>query len=207
VQVHGASVRCWTAAPGSSSRSPLLTLYYDYVSAPAAVAVLRLQRLADEGANVAFSGIDVLGLELTIPATLDQLEEVAAARAAVRELGLDLQRPTRRPPTLPAHLVGEVAVAHGVGASWRETCLRAYWEHGADLADEAVLRDLAVAAGLPDEVVLEALADQDRRRQLRQRMLVARSRGVGGVPVLEVAGGTFVSADLPEGDLRQLAAL
>jgi predicted DsbA family dithiol-disulfide isomerase len=177
------------------------------VSAPAAVAVLRLQRLADEGATVAFTGIDVLGLELTIPATLDQLEGVAVARRAARELGLDLQRPTRRPPTLPAHLVGEVAVVHGVGASWRETCLRAYWERGADLADEVVLRELAAAAGVPADAVLEALADRDRRRQLRQRMLVARSRGVGGVPVLEVAGGTFVPADLPDGDLRQLAAL
>jgi predicted DsbA family dithiol-disulfide isomerase len=177
------------------------------VSAPAAVAVLRLQRLADEGAAVAFTGIDVLGLELTIPATLDQLEGVEVARPAARELGLDLQRPSRRPPTLPAHLVGEVAAAHGVGASWRETCLRAYWERGADLADEAVLRELATAARVPADGVVEALADRDRRRQLRQRMLVARSRGVGGVPVLEVAGGTFVPADLPDADLRQLAAL
>jgi predicted DsbA family dithiol-disulfide isomerase len=177
------------------------------VSAPAAVAVLRLQRLAAEGMAVAFAGIDVLGLELTIPATLDQLEGVEAARAAAEVLGLDLHRPTRRPPTLPAHLVGEVAAEHGVGASWRETCLRAYWERGADLADEAVLRELARTVGAPADAVDAALADRDRRRQLRQRMLVARSRGVGDVPVLEVAGGTFVPADLPEADLRQLAAL
>jgi predicted DsbA family dithiol-disulfide isomerase len=177
------------------------------VSAPAAVAVLRLQQLADEGVAVAFAGIDVLGLELTIPATLDQLEGVEAARTAAAGLGLDLRRPTRRPPTLPAHLVGEVAVEHGVGASWRATCLRAYWERGADLADEAVLHELARTAGAPADAVTAALADRDRRRQLRQRMLLARSRGVGDVPVLEVTGGTFVPADLPDKELRQLAAL
>jgi predicted DsbA family dithiol-disulfide isomerase len=171
------------------------------------VAVLRLQRLADQGAAVAFTGIDVLGLEISIPATLDQLEGVEVARPAARALGLDLQRPSRRPPTLPAHLVGEVAAAHGAGAAYRESCLRAYWERGEDLADGSVLRGLASAVGVPADAAVEALADRDRRRQLRQRMLVARSRGVGGVPVLEVAGGTFVAADLPESDLRQLAAL
>jgi predicted DsbA family dithiol-disulfide isomerase len=171
------------------------------------VAVLRYQRLVDEGAVVEFAGIDVLGLELAIPVTLDQLEGIDGSRAAALELGLVLRRPSRRPPTLAAHLVGEVATDQGVGASWRERCLRAYWEEDADLGEDEVLRELAGDAGVRPDDVAEALADRARRTRLRQRMLVTRGRGVGGVPVLEVVGGTFVPADLPDDDLRRLAAL
>lgn len=184
----------------------MLVLHFDYPSAAATVAVLRLQRLADEGAEVRFVGFDVLGLELAIPATLDQLEEHARYRSRALELGLALQRPTRRPPTIGAHLVGEVADAHGLGASWRWACLVAYWTEGADLGAAGTLRTLAVAAGLPDDEVAEVLADRGRRTALRARMLEARSRGIGGVPVLEHAG-TLLSAELPDEDLRALAAL
>jgi 2-hydroxychromene-2-carboxylate isomerase len=197
----------YAARPPSSARSLLLVLHFDYVSAPAAVAVLRLQRFVDEGATIHFAGIDVLGLDTAIPVTLDQLEGIERARRPAAELGVDLRRPASRPPTLSAHLVGELADDAGVGASWRERCLRAYWELGSDLGDEDVLLELAEAAGVPSAAVAARLVDRRRRLQLRQRMLTARGRGIGGVPVLEVAGGTFVPADLPDAALRELAML
>jgi hypothetical protein len=203
-QVHRVSVRSPTVVLPEAT---LLLLHFDYVSAPAAVAVLRLQRLADEGMPVAFSGLDVLGLDAAIPATLDQLEGVQRAAAAARSVGLELRRPSVRPPTLAAHLVGDLATLRGVGASWRERCLRAYWEEGGDLGDDRVLAELADGAGLDPSEVTGLLSDRGRRVQARQRMLASRSRGIGDVPVLEVPGGTFVPADLPDGDLRALAAL
>jgi predicted DsbA family dithiol-disulfide isomerase len=169
--------------------------------------VLRLQRLADEGADVRFSGVDVLGLEVAVPVTLDQLASLDAVRDRAASLGLALRRPALRPPTLSAHLVGELADAQGVGASWRLRCLRAYWEEGADLGDHDLLLALAAEAGLDGPGVAANLEDRERRGTLRRRMVRDRSRGIGGVPVLETSGGTFVPADLADADLRQLAAL
>jgi 2-hydroxychromene-2-carboxylate isomerase len=202
--LHRGSVRSSVTDPREAT---LLLLHFDYVSAPAAVAVLRLQRLVDQGAAIGFAGIDVLGLDAAIPVTLDQLEGMQRARGSARELGLTLARPKLRPPTLAAHLVGDLATSVGLGAAWRERCLRTYWEAGGDLADERLLLDLAVSSGLGREAVADLLDDRPRRIQLRRRMLAARSRGIGDVPVLEVAGGTFVPADLPDDDLRQLASL
>jgi 2-hydroxychromene-2-carboxylate isomerase len=202
--LHLGSVRCPVTDPREAA---LLLLYFDFVSAPAAVAVLRLQRLVDQGAAIGFAGIDVLGLDAAIPVTLDQLEGIERARVPAREVGLTLGRPRLRPPTLSAHLVGDLATSVGLGAAWRERCLRAYWEEGADLADERLLFDLAGATGLERGAVADLLDDRPHRIQLRQRMLAARSRGIGDVPVLEVAGGTFVPADLPEDDLLHLASL
>lgn len=184
----------------------MLTLYHDYTSPASAVAVLRLQGLADAGLPVRFTGFDVLGLDTAIPATLEMLEELSQQVDAAAALDLFLRRPRRRPPTLAAHLVGDLADAHDLGASWRAAAYRSFWEQGADLGDHAVLVALAVGAGLAASEVRAGLDDRDRRHALRRRMLALRGRGVGGVPVLE-AQSTFVSPFLAEADLRHLGTL
>lgn len=183
----------------------MLILHHDPTSPAAAVATLRLQRIADEGGNVAFQGFDVLGLDASIPVTLDQLAELERAGDALRALGVDVRRPSRRPPTLGVHLVAGFADDRGVGAPWRRAVLRAYWEADADLADRAALADLAAGVDLPRDEVATLLDDPLARVQLRRRMLATRQRGIGGVPVLEYLGA-FVPADLDDDDLRQLAA-
>jgi 2-hydroxychromene-2-carboxylate isomerase len=185
----------------------VLTVYFDYPSPASVVALLRLQPLADEGLDVRFVGVDVLGLATPLPMTLDQFEELERHGARAAALGLALRRPTSRPPTLDAHLVGEAAEAAGLGASWRAVCLRGYWQDGRDLGDHDTLRALASDAGLAADAVAAVLGDREARLRRRQHALQLRSRGVGGVPVVEVAGGTLVSADLPDAELRALAAL
>ncbi len=184
----------------------MLRLFYDYPSPASAVAMLRLQRLADQGAAVAFVGFDVLGLQVAVPATLDQLAELERHQDRAAELGLVMRRPRLRPPTLGAHVIAEVAEDHGLGAAWRWACLSGYWTHGVDLGDASQLAELAASAGLPDDEVAAALGDPARRAAVRARMLEARSRGIGGVPVLEHAG-TLLPPDLPEDDLRALAEM
>ncbi len=182
----------------------MLVLHHDVTSAAAAVAVLRLQPLADAGGQVAFSGIDVLGLAISIPVTRDLLieQERHADRAAA--LGLELRAPSRQPPTLACHLVGELADERGQGAAWRLASLRAFWTEDRDLGDHAELTDLAEDIGLDAADVTARLADRTAVRDLRSRMAAQRQRGIGGVPVLEV-DGAFVPADLSDADLEQLA--
>lgn len=184
----------------------MLTLHFDYPSPAAAVAVLRLQRIADGGGNVAFSGLDVLGLDLTLPPTLDQLDELERWRERAAELGLPMRRPSRRPPTLDAHLIGALAEVEGLGASWRLACLRAYYVEDADLSDHEMLVRLAREVGFDTEAVGGRLGDTALRNAARQRAITLRGRGIGGVPVLEV-DGTFVPADLGDDDLRALAGM
>lgn len=182
----------------------MLILHHDVTSPAAATAVLRLQRIADAGGAVAFQGLDVLGLDTAIPVTLDQLAELERQTPRLRGLGLDVRRPSRRPPTLGVHLVAEHADAVGLGAAWRLAALAGYWERDLDLGDDEVVAELAAGAGLDRRAVAEQLADRPARIGLRRRMLATRQRGIGGVPVLEYQGA-FVSADLSDDDLRELA--
>jgi 2-hydroxychromene-2-carboxylate isomerase len=184
----------------------VLTLHFDITSPAAAVAVLRLQALVDAGATVRFSPIDTLGLDIDVPPTRELLDELVRYADRAAELGLAMRRPSRQPPTLRAHVVGEVAEAADLGASWRWRCLRAYWSEDRDLHDEDTLVELALAAGLEEAPVRRALGDRLTVHGLRDRMTHQRRRGIGGVPVLEF-DGTFVSAELPDADLRRLAGL
>ncbi len=184
----------------------MLTLYHDIPSAASLVAVLRLQALADEGLHVVFRGFDVLGLDMTLPATLDDLQDWQDNRDAAAALGWELARPRRHPATLRAHLLGELAAEQGLDAAWRLAVYRAHWLDDADVSADSVLTVLAVRIGLPLDEVEAVLHDPDQRHRLRQAMLVHRGEGVGGVPVLE-ANGTFLSPFVPEDDLRLLAEL
>jgi 2-hydroxychromene-2-carboxylate isomerase len=184
----------------------VLVLHFDFVSAASAVAVLRLQRVADRGGAVAFSGLDVLGVDAALPVTLDQLAELELWAARAAELGLVLRRPVRRPPTLSAHLVGELAVSRGLGAAWRAAVLEAYWTRGEAIDQADVLVALGARVGLDPAEVRARVSDARQRVDLRRAMTAHRGRGVGDVPVLEMEG-TFVPADLDDDDLEVLAGL
>ena len=182
----------------------MLILHHDITSPRSALAVLRVQRLADSGLAVAFRGLDALGVAVALPVTLDQLAELEQVAGRAAGFGLEMRRPTLRPPTLDAHLVGEQAERAGLGAAWRLACLRAYWTDGADVADHSVLRGIAALVGLDADRVAAVLADTTARNELRATMLARRAVGIGGVPVLEV-DGTLLPADVDDATLEELA--
>lgn len=184
----------------------MLRLYHDYTSPASAVAVLRLARLAADGVAVEHVPLDVLGLDRSVPPTPALLDGLERHRAEMADLGLPPRRPDRQPPTLRAHLLGGLARDRGRGTAWRAACYRAFWRSGADLSDTDRLVALAEEVGLDVDAARRQVTDEEAAGRLRRRMARARREGVGGVPVLEMAG-TFVPALLPEDDLRSLAAL
>jgi len=184
----------------------VLTLFHDYTSPASAVAVLRLQRLADQGLAVAFEGFEAIGLDTTVPVTLDTVAGVRDLAAAAAAEGLELRRPPALPPTARAHLVGNVAEDAGLGGSWRSTCYRSFWTEGSEIGDPAVLLGLAEGAGLDRDIVQAALNDRRLLAAVRRLTGAHRRNGVGGVPVI-LAARTLVPGLLPEAELRALAAL
>ena len=187
------------------SLAVVLTLTHDVTSPASAIAVARLDRLAAAGLPVRFRGIDVLGVDATLPVTLDVLAELERVAERAAALGVELRRPTRRPSTARVHLVADLAGAVGLGAAWRAATYRAYWRDDADLADPDVVATLADDVGLDADAVTATLADDAAVAAVRRRTTSARSEGIGGVPVL-VAHGTLVSADLDDAALWELAA-
>jgi predicted DsbA family dithiol-disulfide isomerase len=184
----------------------VLTLFHDYTSPASAVAVARLQRLADEGLAVEIVGLEAIGVDVAVPVTLDVVALLDELAETARAEHVVLRRPALLPPTAAAHVVEEQAEAAGLAASWRQTCYRAFWRGGADLADPATLAELAEAAGLDPAEARSAAADRTRIAAVRRRCAALRAEGVGGVPTI-LAQRTLVPGLLPEPDLRALASL
>lgn len=183
----------------------MLTLTHDVTSPASAVAVARFDRLAADGLPVRFRGIDVLGVDASLPVTLDVLAELERVAPRAREIGVILQRPSRRPSTARVHLVADLAGDETTRRAWRAATYTAYWRDDADLADAEVVVELAEQIGMDADTVAAAVRDEAAVAAVRRRTNQARSEGIGGVPVL-VAHGTLISPDLDEDQLWELAA-
>ena len=183
-----------------------LVLYHDYTNPASAIAVARLQRLADEGIAVEFVGFDAFGVDVALPVTVDvkaALDDLAPVAAAE---GVALREPSLLPPTGWAHALEVLAERVGRGADWRAMCYAAFWVQGTDLSRHDDLRLLASLAGLPGTAVDEVLGDRTHLAAVRRASAAQRANGVGGVPTL-LAQRTLVPGLLDEADLRALAAL
>lgn len=183
-----------------------LTLFHDYTSPASAVAVARVQRLADEGLAVSFEGFEAVGVDVTLPVTVEVLAALDELGDAAAAEGLVLRRPPGLPPTALAHVTGTIAEERGLGASWRDTCYRAFWGRGAAIGERDVLLELAAEAGLDTDAVATALDDRLFIASVRRRVGGHRRNGVGGVPTI-LASRTLVPGLLPADELRTLAAL
>jgi predicted DsbA family dithiol-disulfide isomerase len=181
----------------------VLLLTHDYTSPASAIAVARFHRLAADGLQVRFRGVDVLGIDGTLPVTLDVLAELERVAPRAAALGLQMQRPDHRPSTARAHVVADLAEQQGVGTPWRRRLYAAYWTQGADLADPGLLAEVASEVGLDPDAALAAATDERAVAAVRRRTQQLRGEGIGGVPVLTVHG-THVSPALPDDDLWAL---
>lgn len=184
----------------------MLTLFHDYTSPASAVAVARLQRLADEGLAVEFAGFEAIGVDATLPVTVDVVSALADLTDAAATEGVVLRRPPALPPTAWAHVLGEEAERQDLGASWRQICYAAFWQDGADLGDHRVLALLGTAAGMAHPSVSQVLSDHARLAAVRRRAGQHRRAGVGGVPTI-LAQRTLIPALLPDEELRAIAQL
>lgn len=183
-----------------SVRAAPAALHFDFTSPASVVAVLRLHTFLARGADVGFVGIDMLGLAIAIPVSQQLIAERNQWAAPAATLGCVLGTPRWQPPTAKAHLVHQLAQQQGLGATWREQVMTAYWHDGAAIDDRDVLIALGQNSGLSAAAVSSVLDNQSMQRTLLQQMTQNRKRGIGAVPVLEVHGN-FVSPHLDDPDL------
>jgi predicted DsbA family dithiol-disulfide isomerase len=127
-------------------------------------------------------------------AALDANIEAVGAEEGIR---FAFDRQARTPNTRAAHMLIAHASGQGRGGAVVDALFRAYFEEGRDIGDEAVLLDIAAAAGLDREEAQAALRDEAVRRMVVQAEGRAGELGIAGVPFFIVERAFAVSGAQP----------
>jgi predicted DsbA family dithiol-disulfide isomerase len=110
--------------------------------------------------------------------------------------------------SVPAQVVATaVAAEHPERLEALEDAVfRAMFVELRDVADAEVLRGAAATAGVPEEIVAEALADPTLRERVFAEHAEGVEAGVSGIPALLVPGYAPVTGAIPLETLRQAFA-
>jgi predicted DsbA family dithiol-disulfide isomerase len=120
-------------------------------------------------------------------------------REAGQGEGIELafEKIARTPNTLQAHRLIWLAGQHGRQIEMVDTLFQAYFTDGKDIGDNAVLAELATAAGLDADEVKTFLANDEGLAEVEEEEQVGRQLGIDGVPFFLLADKYGVSGAQP----------
>jgi len=130
---------------------------------------------------------------------------MARADGVAASVGLDFHHadaPHAR--TVDAHRLLHLALEEGRQAELKEALLAAYFTRGESMGDHAVLRRVAVEAGLEPSRVDEVLASEEFTDAVHADIAQARAYGANGVPFFVAAHRAGVSGAQPTEVFAQL---
>ena len=114
--------------------------------------------------------------------------------------------PYKFPPSFPAVTLSAARAYYWLhqqdcakARKFAHAIFRAYWVEGRDIADLAVVQDIAAGLGIGKETLAEAVAKPEIKERLKQETDGALARGMFGAPYFIVDGEPFWGADrLPQ---------
>ncbi len=116
-------------------------------------------------------------------------QQILAARprfsAAMREeLGVEINSGPFGIDSRPALVGAKMAEAHDRGDAYHSAVFEAYWQHGEDISNREVLRDIAAQTGLPLDQFEAALNNEAYQNAVTFDVEQAHAAGITGVPAL-----------------------
>lgn len=135
------------------------------------------------------------------PEQMRQAQEYLQSRA--QELGLEMHTPPIIANSRRALLLAEYARDHDRFDPVNRALFAAYWVDGRNLADEAVLREVAEGAGLDPDEALEAVERGEGAERVSAAMEEAAGAGITGTPSFIVADRYLIVGAQPYEWMRQ----
>lgn len=141
--------------------------------------------------------LDMLATKYGVSRAQAEAMEARVADAAAEE-GLDYRSDRIHGNTFDLHRLLHLGRAHGVQEALLDAFYRANFAEARPLGDPAVLREIAVGAGLPSEEVARVLADPGAYAQeVRAEEREAAELGATGVPFFAIDRRYGISGGQP----------
>ena len=188
-----------------------VTFYFDPVSPYAWLASKALGRIEDIGGEIAFQPVLFAGL-LNAHGTKGPAEVEAKRRYIFRDVMREATRaglPFKAPPGHPFNPLQALRMClavtePGLRRRFSLAVMAAAWEQGFDIGDLAVLKKMALDAGLDGEALVQQARQASIKVQLAADTEQAIADGVFGVPTFKVGSELFWGADRVHSLLRYL---
>jgi len=120
------------------------------------------------------------------------------------EFGLDIARGPLDLNTRAAHRLFAAARTAGKGAAIHDALFRAYWLHGQDISDLAVLSSIATAHGFEGIAAISG-SDAASEQSVADDVALAAQYGFQGVPAIVFGEKYYVSGAQPLAVFAQAA--
>lgn len=135
----------------------------------------------------------------------DPAPAFAMVEKAARESGiaLDFEKLRMGYPTIRAHTLLRHAVAKGTQRALSRALFSAYFLEAKNVADPAVLAEVAGPHGFSPEEVSALVSDPEELRRTREEAEHAARSGVRGVPLFLFDGRAAISGAQPEAVFRE----
>lgn len=116
-----------------------------------------------------------------------------------KSIGLNFNFPAihRSPNTFNLHRIIQFAHQFGIQAQVKEAYMKSYFEQGIDLTLEKNAVEVAVNAGLDEELVLNLLNSDEGKKEVEMVQESVRSMGITGVPFFIINDQYGLSGALP----------
>jgi predicted DsbA family dithiol-disulfide isomerase len=108
----------------------------------------------------------------------------------------DIKPSARLPNTRRPLAAAEYARSQGKLDAFRSLVMDAHWKEGKNIEDEAVLRQLAAAAGLDPDKAIKASVDPAYSQRVAATRVEYKKLGVGGIPTF-IIGSEIVEGCQP----------
>ncbi len=118
-------------------------------------------------------------------------------------INFDFQKIQRSPNTFDLHRIIQFAHQFGLQAAVKEAYMKAYFENGIDLTDRANVLDVAINAGLDEELVLQLLNSNEGVNEVHMIQESMRAMGISGVPFFIIDDQYGLSGAVPAEQLVQ----
>ena len=181
----------------------MLEFCFDYSCPYAYLASTQIRALAEEaGVELVYKPFLLGGVFKSLGAAAPDAKPMPAPRAMLN--ALDMRRwaehwqvPLNMPATHPNRTVTALraTLAAGVKPEAVHALYEAYWKHGRNLSDPAVVVDALNGVGLNGSELVERASDPAIKAELRERTDEAIARGVFGAPAMFLDGELYWGQD------------
>lgn len=190
----------------SEAQAPI-DFYFDFISGYGYFASLRIEALAARHGRrvdwrimlLGVSVMKIMGLKPLLDTPLKGDYVRLDSARYMRRHGLVLTRKVSDPmmdPRPAARAFCWVKRHHtGLEGRFAQAVYDRYWRLGRDLSEPDELAAAAVSLGLDEAALLQSLAGEESRSDLRDSVAAALERGVFGSPFIVVDGEPFWGSD------------